>query len=61
MVGFGETVVNCINNSSITNVKVKNFGYNDVFVEHGTADELEHKYGLDKESILSNLYLHKND
>lgn len=58
---FGQTVINCINNSNLKNIKVKTIGYEDIFIEHGKADELELKYGLDKQSILSKLYLHKED
>lgn len=49
---FGETVINCINNSDLKDIKVKTFGYKDLFVEHGKVDELEKKYKLDGESII---------
>ena len=61
MEAFGDVVINCINDSNLKDVKVKTYGYKDIFIEHGTIEELEHKYGLDKESILTDLYLHKND
>lgn len=52
MEDFGQTVINCINNSDLKDIKVKTFGYNDLFVEHGKVDELEKKYKLDVESIM---------
>ena len=55
MVDFGETVINCINNSDLKDIKVKTFGYNDLFVEHGKVDELEKKYGLDAETIFEKI------
>lgn len=53
---FGETVIKTINESDLKDIKVKTFGYNDCFVEHGKIEELEEKYGLDASSIVQ--YLH---
>ena len=36
---------------NIPNVIIKTFGYPDVFVEHGTPQELEEKYRLDEKSV----------
>lgn len=49
--GLGSAVIECINRSSLKNIKVKTFGYHDTFVEHGSVEELEKEYGLDVESI----------
>lgn len=48
---FGTCVLEAINDSKLENIKVKRFGYKDCFVEHGSVEELEKKYGLDVESI----------
>ena len=49
---FGQTVINCINNSNLKNIKVKTIGYEDIFIEHGKVEELEKKYKLDVDSII---------
>ena len=49
--GLGSAVVEAVNKSDIQDVKIKNFGYDDTFVEHGTVKELEDKYGLSAEKI----------
>ena len=51
--GFGSSVVELINNSKIENIKVKTFGYNDCFVEHGEVDELEEKNNLNSKKIIN--------
>lgn len=48
---FGTAVIEAINNSKLENIKVKTFGYNDCFVEHGKVEELEKKYGVDAKII----------
>ena len=37
----------------IPNIIVRNFGYPDVFVEHGTPQELEKIYKLDEKSVFN--------
>ena len=34
---------------------MKTYGYNDCFIEHGKAEELEEKYGLNVRGIINNL------
>ena len=51
MEDFGETIVYAISKNHLKGINIKNFGYNDSFVEHGSVNELEKKYGLDVESI----------
>jgi len=53
--GLGETVIRLINESNISNIKVKTFGYNDTFVQHGKIEELEKLYKLDAKSISDNV------
>ena len=54
--GLGSAVVEAINKSDIQDVKIKSFGYDDTFVEHGTVKELEDKYGLSAEKISGKLF-----
>lgn len=54
--GLGSTVIELVNKSNLQNVKVKTYGYNDTFVEHGKVDELEEKYGLTAEKIWQNIF-----
>lgn len=54
--GLGSAVVEAVNKSDIQDVKIKNFGYDDTFVEHGKVKELEDKYGLSAEKISGKLF-----
>lgn len=54
--GLGSAVIEAVNKSGIENIKVKTFGYDDIFVEHGTVKEIEDKYNLSKEKISQNLF-----
>lgn len=54
--GLGSAVVEAVNKSDIQDVKIKSFGYDDTFVEHGTVKELEDKYGLSAEKISGKLF-----
>lgn len=54
--GLGSAVVEAVNKSDIQDIKIKNFGYDDTFVEHGTVKELEDKYGLSAEKISGKLF-----
>ena len=51
--GLGAEVKEIIAEKHISNVTIKNFGYPDVFVEHGTPQELEEKYKIDEKSIFN--------
>ena len=53
--GLATSIVELINNLKLDNVNIKTYGYNDKFVQHGNVDELEKIYGLDAESIASNV------
>ena len=54
--GLGSAVIEAVNKSGIENIKVKTFGYDDIFVEHGTVKEIEDKFNLSKEKISQNLF-----
>ena len=49
--GLGTSVIELINECKIDGAFVKPYGYEDVFVQHGSVDELEKMYGLDAKSI----------
>ncbi len=49
--GFGSAVLELLEEKRLSNVKVRRIGIPDVFVEHGTQQELRRKYGLDAEGI----------
>ena len=49
--GLGSEVKELVSEKNIPNVIIKTFGYPDVFVEHGTPQELEEKYRLDEKSV----------
>jgi 1-deoxy-D-xylulose-5-phosphate synthase len=50
--GFGSAVVRLLQESEIHNIKVKNLGIPDEFVEQGTQAILRAKYGLDAKGIV---------
>ena len=49
--GLGSEVKELVSEKNIPNVIIKTFGYPDVFVEHGTPQELEENYRLDEKSV----------
>ena len=49
--GLGSEVKELISEKRVKNVLIKNFGYPDVFVEHGSVQELEELYKVDEKSI----------
>ena len=36
-------------------IRIKSFGYDDKFIEHGTVEEIEKKYGLTAEEIIKEI------
>ena len=53
--GLASSINELIAKKHLKDVTIRNFGYPDTFVEHGSVDELEKKYGLDEESILKSI------
>ncbi|MBM2825767.1 MAG: dxs [Dehalococcoidales bacterium] len=49
--GFGSSVVDLLQKSGISDVRVKSIGLPDQFIEHGTQAILRAKYGLDAKGI----------
>ena len=49
--GLGTNIVELINECRINDVYVKSYGYDDIFVAHGSVEELEKLNGLDAKSI----------
>lgn len=49
--GLGDSVCELINENRINGVRMKAYGYDDIFVQHGSVDELEKMNGLDAKSI----------
>ena len=54
--GFGSAVVELLVDEGLSNVKVTRLGIPDVFVEHGTRDELLADYGLTAQGIADAAY-----
>ena len=50
--GLASTVKELIIENELKDIKIKSFGYPDVFVEHGMTNELEEKYGVDVKNIV---------
>ena len=51
--GLFSTIEDIVVRNSIKDIKIKGFAYPDVYVEHGTVNELEKKYGIDEDSIFN--------
>lgn len=49
--GLASAVLETINKNKLENIKIKTYGYDDIFIEHGTVEELEDKYGLTAKTI----------
>ncbi|MCI8383892.1 MAG: 1-deoxy-D-xylulose-5-phosphate synthase [Clostridia bacterium] len=49
--GLGTAVLEIIREENLENIKSKIYAYPDQYIEHGTVEELEKKYGLDVETI----------
>ena len=49
--GLGETIKSNLSKC----YKTTNFAYPDEFIKHGSIPEIEHKYGLDVDSIYKNI------
>jgi 1-deoxy-D-xylulose-5-phosphate synthase len=49
--GFGAAVLEALAKNNITNVAVKLHGLPDVFIDHGTPNELHHLLKLDPQGI----------
>ncbi len=50
--GFGSAILEFSQENYYKNKSIKRLGIPDAFIEHGTVLQLQHKVGLDKESIL---------
>ncbi|MFH1662580.1 MAG: 1-deoxy-D-xylulose-5-phosphate synthase [Chloroflexota bacterium] len=50
--GFGSRVVSLLQQSGLSDIRVKNIGIADEFVEHGTQSILREKYSLDAKGIV---------
>lgn len=49
--GFGSAVLELLNDLNVRNVSLQRIALPDEFIEHGSADLVRQKYGLDKDSI----------
>jgi 1-deoxy-D-xylulose-5-phosphate synthase len=49
--GFGSSVARLLQDSGRSDVRIKNIGLPDAFIEHGTQADLRSKYGLDAGAI----------
>ena len=54
--GLGTSIKEMIVDEELRDVKIKAFAYPDKFIEHGSVDELEKKYGMDTETISTWIY-----
>lgn len=50
--GFGSAVLELFAENGLNNIKIRNIGIPDIFVEHGSQDILRNKYGIDYIGII---------
>ena len=50
--GLGTAIEELIVENNINEVKIKKFGYPDKYIEHGSVEELEEMYGVDKSKLI---------
>ncbi len=55
MGGLATEVKSLIIEKGLQNINIKSYGYPDVFVEHGSVDELEKMYKIDEMSIYNDI------
>lgn len=53
--GFGSAVLECIDSVRLTGIKSLRIGIPDMYIEHGTQQELRKKYGLDADGVYVNV------
>lgn len=58
--GLATTVKELAIEKDIKSLSIKSYGYNDIFVKHGSVEELENVYGLDAKSIVESVKNEKN-
>ena len=49
--GFGEAILSHVNESQAKNIEVETLGIPDIFVEHGSLEQLNSKVGLDEKGL----------
>lgn len=54
--GFGNIVLDYLNEKEMNTQSVKIFAYPDEFITHGSVEELYKQYGLDADSIFNEIY-----
>ncbi len=61
--GLGSTIEDIIVKNNLEGIRLKSFAYPDVYVEHGSVEELEKLYKIDEETIYEFIQstLNKND
>ena len=57
--GLGTTIKELIVEEKIKDVEIKTYSYPDEYIKHGTVDQLEKIYHIDKESIEKEVRGHK--
>ena len=51
--GLASNVIEIIQKNGLKDIEFKGFGYPDKFIEHGSVEELEKRYGLDADNIIN--------
>jgi 1-deoxy-D-xylulose-5-phosphate synthase len=53
--GLGTAVKELIVDNNLQEIKINSYAYPDEFIEHGSVEELEKKFGLDEEIIQNSI------
>ena len=54
--GFGSAVLELLEENEIFHVRIKRLGIPDIFIEHGSINEIHHRYKLDAEGIADEVF-----
>ncbi len=55
--GFGSSVMEFLYREGLSDISVRSIGIPDIFIEHGSQQELRQIYGLSKEGIINSAHL----
>jgi len=55
--GFGSAIMEFLHREGLSDVSVRSIGIPDIFIEHGSQQELRQIYGLSKEGIINSAHL----
>lgn len=53
--GLATAIKELIIEENLKDIRLKNYGYLDEFIKHGTVEEIENLYGMNEEDIVNSI------